>query len=61
MEAVGLHLEGFAWKGRVFRGRDGRVAYGGALLRRWWQHRVGSNPTPSVERRAVRFLEFEPT
>ena len=24
------------------------MAYGGALLRRWWQHRVGSNPTPSV-------------
>ena len=25
------------------------MAYGGALLRRWWQHRVGSNPTPSAE------------
>ena len=32
----------------VSLGRDGRVAYGDALLRRWWQHRVGSNPTPSV-------------
>lgn len=31
-----------------FVGRDGRVAYGGALLRRWCLHRVGSNPTPSA-------------
>ena len=24
------------------------MAYGGALLRRWCLHRVGSNPTPSA-------------
>ena len=32
------------------------MAYGGALLRRWCLHRVGSNPTPSAVKRSYAFL-----